>query len=143
MVLADVTERDADGELIAVPTEWDTDAHGEAPRIRLHVPRKARPAEIPGVGDRVLTRTEETGEDGDAIRHTGRVIKVLDRARQRQIGVFRALAERRRAARPGDKREAGREIDIPPRRHDGRAGWRPGRGRVDRARAASACRPRA
>ena len=86
-----MTERDADGELIAVPTEWDAEAHGEAPRIRLHIPRKARPAEIPGVGDRVLTRTEESGEDGDAIRHTGRVIKVLDRARQRQIGVFRAL----------------------------------------------------
>src|ERR1041385_629522 len=34
VVLADVTERDADGELIAVPTEWDSEAHGEAPRIR-------------------------------------------------------------------------------------------------------------
>jgi len=28
VVLADVTERDADGEFIAVPTEWDTEAHG-------------------------------------------------------------------------------------------------------------------
>src|SRR5204863_7195994 len=94
VVLADITQRDKDGELIAVPTEWDTEEHGEAPRIRIHVPRKARPAEIPGVGDRVLTRTEETGEEdegGEAIRHTGRVIKILDRARLRQIGVFRAL----------------------------------------------------
>ena len=81
VVLADITHRDADGELIAVPTEWDVEAHGEAPRIRIHVPRKARPAEIPGVGDRVLTRTEETGEEGEAIRHSGRVIKVLDNAR--------------------------------------------------------------
>jgi len=64
VVLADVTERDRDGELIAVPTEWDVEEHGEAPRIRIHVPRRARPAEIPGVGDRVLTRTEETGEEG-------------------------------------------------------------------------------
>src|SRR4051812_36485585 len=91
VVLADITQRDNDGELIAVPTEWDTEEHGEAPRIRIHVPRKARPAEIPGVGDRVLTRTEETGEEGEAIRHTGRVIKVLDRAKQRQLGIFRAL----------------------------------------------------
>src|SRR5262245_23141037 len=76
-VRADVAARDADGELIAVPTEWDVEAHGEAPRIRIHVPRRARPAEVPGVGDRVLTRAEETGEEGEAIRHTGRVIKVL------------------------------------------------------------------
>src|SRR3954464_10716916 len=58
VVLADVTGRDADGELIAVPTEWD-EAHGEAPRIRIRIPRKARPIEIPGIGDRVLTRAEE------------------------------------------------------------------------------------
>src|SRR5215467_2491013 len=49
VVLAEIAERDADGELIAVPTEWDTDAHGAPPRIRIHVPRKARPAETPGV----------------------------------------------------------------------------------------------
>jgi ribonuclease R len=112
VVLADVTERDADGELIAIPTEWDTEAHGEAPRIRIHVPRKARPAEIPGIGDRVLTRAEETGEEGEAIRHTGRVIKVLDRARLRQIGVFRALPHGGRLV-PIDKKQAGRELDIP------------------------------
>jgi ribonuclease R len=113
VVLADITHRDADGELIAVPTEWD-EAHGEAPRIRIHVPRKARPAEIPGVGDRVLTRTEETGEEGEAIRHTGRVIKVLDRARQRQLGVFRALPNGAGRLVPVDKKQAGRELDIPP-----------------------------
>jgi len=113
VVLADVTGRDADGELIAVPTEWDVEAHGEAPRIRIHIPRKARPAEIPGVGDRVLTRTAETGEEGEAVRHTGRIIKVLDRAPQRQVGVFRALANGGRLV-PIDKRSAGRELEIPP-----------------------------
>jgi ribonuclease R len=112
VVLADITGRDPDGELIAVPTEWDTEAHGEAPRIRIHVPRKARPAEIPGIGDRVLTRAEETGEQGEAIRHTGRIIKVLDRARQRQIGIFRATPNGGRLV-PIDKRQAGRELDIP------------------------------
>jgi ribonuclease R len=113
VVLADVTERDADGELIAVPTEWDVEAHGEAPRIRLHIPRKARPVEIPGVGDRVLTRAQETGEEGEAIRHTGRIIKVLERARQRQIGVFRALPNGGGRLVPVDKKQLGREIDIP------------------------------
>ena len=90
VVLADITERDRDGELIAVPTEWDTEEHGAAPRIRVHVPRKARPDEIPGVGDRALMRTEETGEEGDAIRHTGRVIKILDRAAPARSSAFSA-----------------------------------------------------
>jgi ribonuclease R len=113
VVLADVTERDRDGELIAVPTEWDTEEHGEAPRIRIHVPRRARPAEIPGVGDRVLTRTEETGEEGEAIRHTGRVIKVLDRAKLRQLGIFRALPNGGGRLEPVDKKQLGRELAIP------------------------------
>jgi ribonuclease R len=113
VVLADITERDRDGELIAVPVEWDEEERGAAPRIRIHVPRKARPAEIPGVGDRVLARAEESGEEGEAIRHTGRIIKVLERARQRQIGVFRALPNGGRLV-PVDKKSAGRELDIPP-----------------------------
>src|SRR5262249_25803134 len=60
VVLADVTARDADGELIALPTEWDEAEHGPAPKIRVHIPRRARPNEIAGVGDRALLRTEET-----------------------------------------------------------------------------------
>jgi len=42
-VLADITGRDSDGDLIATPDEWDEDAHGTAPKIRIYVPRKARP----------------------------------------------------------------------------------------------------
>ena len=97
-----------------MPTEWDTEAHGEAPRIRIHVPRKARPMEIPGVGDRALLRTEESGEEGEAIRHTGRVIKVLDRAKQRQLGIFRALPNGGGRVEPVDKKQLGRELAIPP-----------------------------
>jgi ribonuclease R len=114
VVLADVTHRDKDGELIAVPTEWDTEAHGEAPRIRIHVPRKARPMEIPGVGDRVLLRTQESGEEGEAIRHSGRVIKVLDRAKQRQLGIFRQLPNGGGRLEPVDKKMLGQEVAIPP-----------------------------
>ncbi|MBO0752294.1 MAG: ribonuclease R, partial [Bradyrhizobiaceae bacterium] len=35
VVLCDVTGRDPDGDLIAVPAEWDEDAHGEPPKIRV------------------------------------------------------------------------------------------------------------
>src|ERR1700693_1559071 len=35
VVLADITGRDADGEFLARPTEWDEEAHGAAPVIRI------------------------------------------------------------------------------------------------------------
>ena len=118
-LLADVTHRDADGELIAVPTEWDVEAHGEAPRVRVHVPRKARPGEVAGVGDRALLRVEETGEPEEAIRHTGRVIKILARASHRAIGVFRALPDGGGRLVPIEKKALGRELAIPPKETGG------------------------
>src|ERR1051325_11614863 len=48
-VLADVTARDPDGELIATPDEWDDGAHGPAPKIRIHTPRKAKPGDAAGL----------------------------------------------------------------------------------------------
>src|SRR5436853_4244696 len=42
VVLADIGTRDRDGELIAVPTEWDEEAHGPAPKIRIAATRNAR-----------------------------------------------------------------------------------------------------
>ncbi|HXW25058.1 MAG TPA: ribonuclease R [Xanthobacteraceae bacterium] len=113
-VLADIAERDADGELIAVPTEWDEEAHGEALKIRVIVPRRARPGEAPGIGDRALVRIEETGEAGEAVRHSGRVIKIVDRAKHRVIGVFRRLAAGGGRLVPVDKKALGRELAIAP-----------------------------
>ena len=42
VVLADVTGRDSDGELLARPTEWDEEAHGAPPVIHIVVPRRAK-----------------------------------------------------------------------------------------------------
>jgi ribonuclease R len=42
VVLADIGTRDRDGELIAVPTEWDEEAHGPAPKIRIAATRHPR-----------------------------------------------------------------------------------------------------
>jgi hypothetical protein len=80
---------DADGELIAVPTEWDEAEHGPAPKIRIRVARRARPAELAGVGDRALLRVEETDDEKDAVRYSGRIIKLIGRAKQRVLGIFR------------------------------------------------------
>jgi ribonuclease R len=114
VVLSDITARDRDGELIAVPTEWDEEEHGPPPKIRVDMPRKARPGEIAGVGDRALLRVEETGEEQDPIRHAGRVIKIIDRARQRVLGIFRALPGGGGRLNPVDKKQLGRELAIPP-----------------------------
>ncbi len=114
VLVADITERDADGELIAVPTEWDEEAHGTAPRIRIATPRRAKPGETAGVNDRVLLRVEQTGEADEAVRHAGRVIKVIDRAKHRVLGVFRALPGGGGRLSPVDKKQVGREIAIPP-----------------------------
>jgi len=113
VVLADITGRDRDGELIALPTEWDEEAHGPAPRIRLVTPRRQRPGDVAGVNDRALIRVEETGEAGEAIRHSGRVIKIIDRARHRVLGVFRALPGGGGRLSPIDKKQLGRELAIP------------------------------
>jgi ribonuclease R len=113
VTLADITARDRDGELIAVPAEWDEIAHGPAPKIRVHVPRKARPFEVPGVGDRALLRIDESQGEGD-IRHGARVIKIMDRARQRMLGIFRAMPNGGGRLVPVDKKQLGRELAIPP-----------------------------
>src|SRR5262245_27483184 len=74
VVLADIIARDADGELIAAPSGWDEAEHGSAPRMRVRIPRHARPSEVAGVGDRALVRVQESDDKDDPIRHTGRVI---------------------------------------------------------------------
>src|SRR5205085_9478433 len=45
VVVADVITRDRDGELIAIPTEWDEEAHGAPPKIRIHATRRPQPGE--------------------------------------------------------------------------------------------------
>jgi ribonuclease R len=113
VTLSDITGRDTDGELIAIPTEWDTEAHGPAPKIRIAPPRRDRPTEVAGVGDRALLRVEETGDEGD-IRYSGRVIKIIDHAPERVLGVFRSLPGGGGRLVPIDKKQLGKELAIAP-----------------------------
>ena len=89
-LMADISGRDRDGELIAVPAEWDEVESGEPPKIRIHIPRKPQPGTAAGVGDRALLRIEKL-EDGEAAVYRGRVIKVIDHAKTRVLGIFAAL----------------------------------------------------
>ncbi|MGH6727641.1 MAG: ribonuclease R [Pseudolabrys sp.] len=111
-VLADITARDNDGDLIATPDEWDEDAHGPAPKIRILVPRKVRPGEAAGLGDRVLLNVEETEED-NGIRHRGRVIKIIDHPKHRVLGIFRKTPHGGGRLEPVDKKMLGKELSIP------------------------------
>ena len=110
-LVADITGRDRDGELIATPTEWDEVENGEPPKIRIHLARKARPSETAGVGDRALLRIEPSDEaEGPAYR--GRIIKVIDHAKGRILGIFRALPDGGGRLVPVDRKQAGRELNI-------------------------------
>jgi len=110
VVLVDITGRDSDGELLARPTEWDEEAHGAAPVIQIVTPRRARPDEIAGIGDRALVRIERAGGE----ETSGRVIKLIDRAKHRALGIFRGLADGSGRLVPIDKKQLGRELAIAP-----------------------------
>ena len=110
VVLADITGRDSDGELLARPTEWDEETHGAPPVIQIVTPRRARPDEIAGIGDRALVRIERTGNE----ETSGRIIKLLDRAKHRALGIFRGLADGCGRLVPIDRKQLGRELEIAP-----------------------------
>ncbi|HET7493200.1 MAG TPA: ribonuclease R [Bradyrhizobium sp.] len=112
-LLADIAGRDSDGELIAIPAEWDEVESGEPPKIRIHTPRRPQPGTAAGVGDRALLRIEKLEErDREGTIYRGRVIKLIDRAKTRLLGVFRALPGGGGRLLPVDKKQAGRELNI-------------------------------
>jgi ribonuclease R len=109
-VMADIVGRDSDGELLASPTEWDEEESGTAPKIRIQFLRRPQPGTAAGVGDRALLRIEKTEETDTPYR--GRVIKVIDHAKTRVLGIFRALPDGSGRLVPVDKKQAGRELII-------------------------------
>jgi ribonuclease R len=112
-LMADITGRDSDGELIATPAEWDEVEGGEPPKIRIHIPRRPQPGTAAGVGDRALLRVEKLEErDREGTIYRGRVIKVIDRAKTRVLGIFRVLPDGGGRLVPVDKKQAGRELNI-------------------------------
>jgi ribonuclease R len=119
LTVADIVERDRDGELIAKPVEWDEG--GEAPRIlvrRARAKREDGPA--PGLGARVLLRVEFDAEASPKEpAYTGRVVKIVDKAKARMLGVYRALEGGGGRALPVDKRASQREIFVPAGMSDG------------------------
>ncbi|MGD9839055.1 MAG: ribonuclease R [Afipia sp.] len=110
-LVADITGRDDDGELLAAPAEWLEEIDGPAPLIRIHIPRRAAPGTIPGVGDRALLRLEKPENKHDKA-YRGRVIKLLDKTAHRVLGIFRLMPNGDGRMIPVDKKQAGRELAI-------------------------------
>ncbi len=113
IVVADISERDRDGELIAKPAEWSED--GSTPRILVRRSRGRRDnAPAPGMGARVLMRVEfESGAGPKDPAYSGRVIKILDRMKPRAFAVFRRTDNGAGRALPVEKRSAGRDFLVP------------------------------
>jgi len=95
VIVADVTERDADGDLFVRPTR----AGADAPLIRLAPSRDERAGGAPGLGDRLLVRLE-TSSDG--VREA-RLVKRLGQSAHRVLGVVRRVRRETRIE-PVDRR---------------------------------------
>ena len=125
VVLADIASRDSDGELIASPVEWDT-AQGPTPKILLQLGARRPGAAVPGIGDRALVRTEIRARRGpNEPAYSGRVVKLLERAKTQVLGIYRA-----------DPRGGGRVVPI-DKRNVNRGEFVVDRGRRRRATAIS------
>ena len=113
MVVADIFERDRDGDLVARPVDWRE--AGDPPKIHLRTTKlKRERAPAPGMGARVLMRVEfDPLASGKAPPYTGRVVKILDRAKSRMLGVYRELENGAGRVLPIEKRASGREIFVP------------------------------
>jgi len=77
---------DEDGHAFGIPVEWDQEANGEAPRIRIRHEHGGQAA--PGPGDRVLVRIEAL-PGGETYAYEGRVMRPLSRDALRVVGIFR------------------------------------------------------
>ncbi|WP_255565073.1 ribonuclease R [Methylovirgula sp. HY1] len=114
VVLADITTRDRNGDFLAVPVEWDPE-HGTVPKILLMPNRQRAGAATPGIGDRALIRTELlTDAAPNEPAYSGRVIKLLQRARTQVLGIYRSDPRGGGRVLPIDKKNVGRgELSVP------------------------------
>jgi ribonuclease R len=113
MVVADIIEKDRDGEMIARPADWSE--AGDPPRVRVRMSKHKRErGPAPGMGARVLLRIDFDAEaEGRTYAYSGRVVKIIDPAKPRALGVYRQLENGAGRVLPIEKRGAALEIFIP------------------------------
>ncbi|MGB6175456.1 MAG: ribonuclease R, partial [Methylocella sp.] len=116
VVLADMIARDRDGDLLAAAAEWDT-GQGPAPQILVMTKARQKPGPpAPAPGDRALMRVERVpGAEPGEPAYTGRVVKLLPRAKTQVLGIFRADPRGGGRIVPIDKKNVNRgEVSVGP-----------------------------
>src|SRR5690606_4096272 len=109
VVVLDVFSRDADGLLLARPSEWPED-NGAAPLVSIRPPRGSG-ARVPGIGERVLAKVFPTDEaEGPA--YTARILKLIEKRRDAVLGVFRTLKDGSFRIEPVERRQAELVVDA-------------------------------
>ena len=109
VVVLDVFARDADGLLLARPSEWP-DENGAAPTVSIRPPR-GDPTRTPGIGARVLTKVFPN-DDAGGPAYTGRVMKVFEKRREAVLGVFRTLPDGTHRIEPVERRQSELVVDA-------------------------------
>ena len=115
VVLAEIVKRDADGELIAQPVEWDSAQMGQSRKF-LNSPRPPPSwhRSFQALAIAALVRTELAREaEPNAPAYTGRVIKIIDHPKHRVLGIFRKAPHGGGRLEPVDKKMLGKELNIP------------------------------
>ncbi len=111
--VADITRRDADGELLAEPDEWDEEENGPAPVVLILAEPNARrgtPRAAAGIGDRVLLRSTDIDDElPPGVARAARILRVLDKKPPDVLGIVRMVPGGARIA-PIDKK--GREWNV-------------------------------
>ena len=85
-----IIERDSEGDLIGLPVKWESEEHGEPPRLLIQPDKKSKA--VPGIGDRVLAKLIERDLDQFemvGVRQAVRVIKILPKREDSILGIYR------------------------------------------------------
>lgn len=104
--ILEITGTDDDGDLAALPTNWDSDAQGDPPAVVI-VPDKKRgaAAKAPGKGDRVLARLKSLKPGSYPVySYEARVIRIVRQAAQTVLGVVRITASGAMQIEPVERR---------------------------------------
>lgn len=105
VTVLDIFDRDADGVLLARPSEHTANGPPQIVSIRLS---RSGGGPAPGIGDRVLAKTFPADDTNVALggpAYTGRVVKIFEKRSDAVLGVFRVLQDGSLRIEPVERRQ--------------------------------------
>ncbi len=111
--VVEISSIDIDGDLIAIPAEWQPDLQGPAPRIEIIPDKRGHPALA--VGERALARVRKAGHN----IYEAQILKKVEAARARIVGYVKQIKNGYLLA-PIDRR-AKHDFDLPSTELNGAA----------------------